>query len=178
MANNIATGPDANLNYILQVQRDSQSEGKISEITKIQPGVSIHADPALQIKGHWRSPAGHLFELDITAEGEGNWIGLHMTMGDVDLTHAGIIGFACRSVAPSIKVLRACVRSGLPEGGFEDCFFPKRILAHPDPSSHLDVLETNLNANLPKTAPWREFILFLPQHSFRWDLHDLRLFIV
>ncbi len=178
MTDNIATGPDANLNYILQVQRDSQTEGEISDDTTIQPGITLHADPALQAKGQWRSPAGRLFELDMTAEGDGNWIGLHMNLGDVDLSQAGIIGFACRSVAPSIETIRACIRSGLPEGGFEDCFFPKRILGHPEVSSHLDVLQVNLSPNLPATAPWRELILFLPRHSFRWDLHDLRLFIV
>ncbi|WP_291730908.1 hypothetical protein [Leisingera sp. F5] len=178
MTDNIAAGPEANLNYALQILRDSQASGDIAEHSEIQPGITLHADPALKARGQWRSPAGRLLELEVTAGSEGSWFGLHMDLGGISMSQAGLLGIACRSTAPSIEAIRACIRSGRSEGGFDDCFFTKRILAHPEASSHLDALQISLQPDLPPEAPWRELILFLPAHSFRLDLHDLRLFIV
>lgn len=178
MTDNVATGPEADFNYALQLLRSSQAEGDIREHIQIQPGIALHTDPALKARGKWRSPAGRLFELDVTAESEGSWFGLHMDLGGINLSQAGLIGIACRGTSPSIEAVRACIRSGRSEGGFDDCFFPKRILTHPESSSHLDALQISQQLNLPPEAPWRELILFLPLHSFRLDLHDLRLFIV
>lgn len=178
MSDNIAAGPEANLNYGLHILRSGQTSGPITSHTEIQPAIALHADPALQIEGQWRSPAGRLLELEANAPGEGNWFGLHMELGNISLAQAGLIGLACRSTAPRIEMLRACIRSGHGEGGFDDCFFTKRILAHPEASSHLDAIQISQQPNLPPEAPWRELILFLPTQSFRLDLHDLRLFIV
>lgn len=178
MTDNVATGPDADFNYALQLLRSSQTSGEIQAQTEIQPGLALHADPALQASGSWRSPAGRLFELEVTTGGEGGWFGLHMRLGGISLSQAGLIGIACRGTSPTIEAVRVCIRSGRPEGGFDDCFFPKRILTHPDASSHLDALQISQQPELPPEAPWRELILFLPLHSFRLDLHDLRLFIV
>ncbi|MEX5565652.1 hypothetical protein SM764_19730 [Pseudophaeobacter sp. 1A16562] len=178
MIDNIAAGPAENLNYSLAIWRDGQTSGNLSEQTEIQPGIALHPDPELKLQGHWSSPAGRLLELDVSTSGEGNWFGLHMELGGIDLSHAGIIGIACRSAAPTIEVVRVCIRSGRSEGGFDDCFFTKRILAHPEASSHLDALPIGQQLDLPPQAPWRELILFLPLHSFRLHLHDLRLFIV
>ena len=178
MTNNMATGPDADFNYALQLLRHSQSEGEIQAHTEIQTGMALHADPALRPSGQWRSPAGRLLELDVTVAGAGGWFGLHMPLGNIDLSQAGIIGIACRGTSPSIEAILVCIRSRVVEGGFDDCFFPKRILTHPDSSSHLDAIQINQQLELPPVSPWRELILFLPLHSFRLDLHDLRLFIV
>lgn len=182
MTDNIAIGPEANLNYTLQVLRDGQTDGAIATETGIQPGLALHADPALEINGRWSSPAGRLLELDITTQGKGGWIGLHFELGTVDLVQSGIIGLACRSVAPSMEAIRPCIRSrhpgSPPDGPFDDCFFQKRILAHQKPSSHLDALSVSAQPRLPAEATRRELIFFLPRRSFRWDLHDLRLFIV
>lgn len=178
MIDNISSGPEANLNYALSVLRENQTSGDIAEHPEIQPGITLHADPALKLLGQWHSPAGRLLELDISTNGQGSWFGLHMELGDIDLSQVGIIGIACRSAATTIEVVRACIRSGRSEGGFDDCFFTKRILAHPEASSHLDALQVGQQQNLPPQAPWRELILFLPLHSFRLNLHDLRLFIV
>lgn len=178
MTENIATGPDANLNYALQILRQGQAAGAVSDDTEIQPGISLHADPDLRVGGEWRSPSGRLLELEVTADGSGQWIGLHLDMGPLDLSEVGILGLACRSTAPSIEALNICIRSGRAEGGFIDCFFPKRLLSHPEPSSHLDALQVSTQKNLPVIAPWRQLVLFLPRHAFRWDLQDLRLFAV
>jgi hypothetical protein len=178
MTENVATGPEADFNYALQLLRNSQAEGDIRAHTEIQPGIALHADPALHVSGRWRSPAGRLLELEATPGGEGGWFGLHMDLGTLSLSQAGLIGIACRGISPSIEAVRACIRSGRSEGGFDDCFFPKRILTHPEAASHLDALQISLQQDLPPEAPWRELILFLPLHSFRLDLHDLRLFAV
>lgn len=178
MIDNIAAGPEENLNYSLAVLREGQTRGDIAGQCEIQSGITLHADPALKLQGQWCSPAGRLLELDVSINGEGSWFGLHMELGGIDLSQVGIIGIACRSAAPTIEVVRACLRSGRSEGGFDDCFFTKRILAHPEASSHLDAFQVGQQQDLPPQAPWRELILFLPVHSFRLHLHDLRLFIV
>ena len=182
MTDNIVIGPEANLNYTLQVLRDGQTSGEIAADTGIQPGLALHIDPELQPGGRWTSPAGRLLELDLVAQAKGNWVGLHLELGHIDLSRAGIIGLACRSAAPSMEAIRPCIRSrhpgSPPDGPFDDCFFEKRILAHSRPSSHLDALSISAQPRLPVENTRRELIFFLPQRSFRWDLHDLRLFIV
>ncbi|MCF6234042.1 MAG: hypothetical protein L3J36_13245 [Rhodobacteraceae bacterium] len=178
MDENAPIAPDTYLNQSLQVLRDSFCDGDITELVDFHPGLTLHADPALQVGGHWRSPAGRLLELEVDTFGGGSWIGLHMALGKIDLSAFGVLGITCRSAAPNMQVIQPCLRSGLENGGFEDCFFSKRILSYPEPSSHLDALHIDMQIKLPEDAPWRELILFLPCHSFRWDLHDLRLFIV
>lgn len=175
---NMALGPDANLNYALSLLRKGVSAGEVtSEMTSIPPIGEIHSPPELIPSGQWRSPSGRLLELEISTSGTGSWLAMHLPIGPSNLSEAGFIGFACRSVAPSIEMIRPCIRSGH-EDGFSDCFFEKHILAHPEASSHLDALHIASHRSIPEQATWRELVLFLPCHDFRWDIHDLRLFIL
>lgn len=157
------------------LRRDS-SEGVITPLTEFQPGLFLNADPHLKPAGQWRSPSGRLLELDVEMGGQGAWIGLHMTLDATDLPDNGWIGFACRSAAPEDLMIRPCLRSGTEEG-FTDCFFDKHVLAAPEPRNHVDAMALARDLCIPRTAPWRELILFLPRQDFRWHLHDLRPFL-
>lgn len=170
MSSRRISGPDA--------LRASHAGGEVTlPRTDFVPGISLHADPGLQMSGHWSSPTGRLLELDIRMSGQGDWIGLHLALEAPDLAAVGWIGFACRSAAPSEIMIRPCLRSG-GETGFTDTFFGKHLLAVPEPHDHIDALHPATTRSIPEAAPWRELILFLPRQDFRWHLHDLRLFLI
>lgn len=180
---NIALGPEQHMNYTLDVLRGSDIAGDITKQVDLLPGLFLSIDPALQPSGRYTSPAGRLLELDIAfGNPSDSWAALHFRLGDIDLTRAGIFGFACRSAAPEMTVIRPCLRSSDPTpwspNHFTDCFFDKHILVGPDTSHHLDVMPLAQRGNIPLHTEWRELVLFLPQKSFVWALEDLRLFIV
>ena len=161
----------------LDLMRHSRDSGDISDTLQLQPGLSLHADPALGIGGRYRSPAGRLLELDVTTTGTDGQITLHISLEAANLTTFAYIGLACRCAALKELAVRACLRSGT-DDGFVDCPFDKHILALPAPLNHVDARHIQTHRALPETAPWRELVLFLPSQSFRWDLHDLRLFLI
>ncbi|MBK0329311.1 hypothetical protein I5535_18710 [Rhodobacteraceae bacterium F11138] len=156
--------------------RDSREQGDITDRVTFQPGLALLADPALGIRGSWRSPAGRLLELEIATAGHGDWMALHLTLDPPDLTALTYLGFACTGVAPAPHVIRPCLRSGEPDGGFVDTFFDRHILTRTDPVAHVDALHLQTRRRVPQTAPWRELVLFLPTASLCWHLHDLRVF--
>lgn len=177
MTDNIATGPDAQVNHALAVLRGTVSKGKIENENHLLPGVTLRADPALNVKGRYSSPEGRLLNLDVTCRARGDWMALHLSLGGGDYSPHGFVGLACRIAAPEPMIVRPCLRSGTKDG-FVDSFFHKHILATPEEASHLDALPVHNRSNLPLHAPWRELVLFLPTESFRWSLHDLRVFVV
>lgn len=178
MADSIALGPDGQANHTLDILRAEVREAPLTTDVELLPGLSLHADPALEIEGTCRSPEGCILELDArSGTGRGEWFGLHLGLPATDLGNRGVLGFAARIAAPEVQLVRACVRSGV-EGGFVDCFFDKHLLFYPEEASHLDALPVHQRDALPLEARWRELILFLPPESFRLSLLDLRLFIV
>lgn len=177
MFSSIALGPDGEANHKLAVLRGKKRKGMLADSVKFLPGLELHADPSLGLEGSYLSPAGRLLELDVKMHGEGSWIGLHLALPARDLAGMGVIGFAARFSATGMHVLRACIRSGTADG-FQDCFFDKHLLLRPEEASHLDALPVGYRDELPQKAPWREFVLFLPQNDFQMALIDLRLFVV
>lgn len=170
------TGDTTLLAPALAALRDDRLAGEIAARTDFAPGLALHADPALQVTGSWRSPAGRLLELDLHMAGTGRWIGLHLRLETPDLSRAAWLGFACRGAAAQETLIRPCLRSGS-DKGFSDCFFGRHLLAAPEVRDHVDALHVPTHRNIPETAGWRELVLFLPQQDFRWHLHDLRLFL-
>lgn len=177
MKENIAIGPDAQINHTLAVLRDGVTEGHMGNEVQLLPGVMLHADPALQVGGRYASPEGRLLEMDVTAGAEGGWLALHLSLAGRDYSDYGFVGLACRIAAPEPITVQPCLRSGTKKG-FVDCFYDKHVLAMPEEASHLDALSIHNRPNVPLQAPWRELILFMPTHSFRWSLLDLRIFVV
>lgn len=157
--------------------RDAPRKGGIADTTEFLPGLNLHADPVLQVSGHWHSPAGRLLELDLRMAGRGAWVGLHVALHAPDLSGYDWLGFTYRGVAPQEVMIHPCLRTGT-QTGFSDHFFDKHILATPEASNHVDALHLPTCHTIPETAPWRELVLFLPRQDFQWHLHDLRLFLI
>ncbi|MDU8930014.1 hypothetical protein RXV86_21725 [Alisedimentitalea sp. MJ-SS2] len=174
---NIALGPDAQANHTLAVLRGDTMDGTLGKNVEFLPGLTLRADPALDLQGTWRSPPGRLLELEAAPGAPGDWIGLHLTLPLADLAGIGSVGFAARASASKTTVLRACFRSGVGRG-FVDTFFDKQLLLRPEEASHVDVLAPRMRADMPERAPWRELIFFLPTEAFRIALIDLRVFAV
>lgn len=178
MVNSITLGADGQANHTLSVMRSKTTKGALHSNVEFLPGFKLNADPALELTGEYRSPAGRLLEFDAqTGPNPGGWVGLHLEVPVDDLSHLGVIGFAARIAAPEILVVRACLRSGT-EDGFQDCFFDKHLLFRPEEASHVDAIPTGQRMDLPQRAGWRELILFLPTRSFQLSLIDLRVFVV
>lgn len=158
----------------LALLRAGPARGDVTHGMSPVPGITLNADPGLQLGGRYRSPAGRLLELEVEASGQGQWLGLHIALAAPDLFAATWLTLTCRSAARGAIMIRPCLRSGQ-ESGFTDCFFDKHILAERRPLSHVDGLHLPTTRAIPEHAPWRELVLFLPRESFAWHLHDLRI---
>ncbi|WP_304617579.1 hypothetical protein [Paracoccus sp. (in: a-proteobacteria)] len=156
--------------------RELLSHGAImGNRTPLCDGLTLHADPALQLGGEWRSPSGRVLELALRPRAAGAWLGLHLALDLPDLAGLRFLGLAARAVAPDEVLIRACLRSGLPEGGFRDHFMPRHWLAHDEAATHHDLIHLPSQNALPVQAPWRELVLFLPCRPLDLHLHDLAI---
>lgn len=143
----------------------------------LAPGLFFHRDPEAEMKADWSSPADRLLHLETQVARPGRWLALHLSLPALDLAGSGVLGFALRGTSARPTVLTACLRSGREGGGFQDCFFEKRILSDGNEVDHLAMIRPGTHPELPMQAPWREFVLFLPpDHGIQWTLTDLRLF--
>lgn len=161
---------------LLDRLREGASEGTFSGPTTCRPGIRLDPDPHGRLEGRYVSPRGRLLELRVRVDQPGHWLGLHVHLGPLPLFGTGVIGFHCRTNADHGMAVRACLRSGHPDGSSQDCFFTHHVVAHAGASDHLDALVVGRDPRLPLRASWREFILFLPTSSFAWALQDLRIF--
>ncbi|MBW7056849.1 hypothetical protein KY389_09095 [Paracoccus bogoriensis] len=155
---------------------DNPAQGAIhGKHTAFCKGLALHVDPDLQMAGNWRSPSGRLLELVLRPAASGAWTGLHLTLDLPDLAGLRFLGLAARAVAPDEVLIRACLRSGLPGGGFLDHFLPRHWLAHDEAATHHDLIHLPSQNALPVQAPWRELVLFLPCRAVELHLHDLAI---
>lgn len=178
MHDNILIGPDAHARFTLQMLRAHQGEGAISGGKhRIIDGVFMSCDPDASISGRYVSGPEDMLDIRMQASGNARWQALHIELGDLLLGGSAVLGVVARSVAKSSMTTRLCLRSG--NGGhFVDTFFPKTMVSFAQPSTHLDVMELSVNADLPKQAEWRDLILFFRSGEVDLKLLDLRLFAV
>ncbi|MCL4186297.1 MAG: hypothetical protein KJZ85_01720 [Rhodobacteraceae bacterium] len=178
MTHNLSLGPEADVMHGLAVLRASQPVGPIVAGQPLGPGVSLVLDPEGQTEAEAIAAPGALMGLRLRAIVPGRWAGLHIVLGPLDLTDRHVIGVVLRTRAPAVTTLRIALRSGR-EGGFDDCDFPKRLVAFGEDSTHVDLLQTARHPDtLPLQAPWRELVLFLPPAGCELVIQDLRLFVV
>lgn len=180
MAHNLDLGPEAGLTHALALLRAADltlpvAPGPAPDVV-LQPGVFLSLDPEGAVAGSLRSAPGGLVALDLKVERPGRWIALHFALGETGLAGRLVLGFACRTTAPAATPLRVALRSGT-EGGFVDRFFRKTLVAHAEPSVHLDAIAIAEAPDLPLAPVWRDLILFLRPESQRLAIEDLRLFI-
>ncbi|NVO25735.1 hypothetical protein [Donghicola mangrovi] len=143
----------------------------------IVSGVFMAFDPEAPTKAEVQSKPGKLISAKFKVDGTARWLGLHIKLGNMDLSKSMIFGIACRSQAPRSTTFRPCLRSGGPNG-FKDTFFKKVAIAYSEESLHLDALQIDQNADLMAPADWRELILFIRPETGSLELNDLRLFTV
>lgn len=184
MTPDLDLGPDAQANNALAVLRGMSFERDLigprcsASDGQLVPGIFIASDPEGKVRIRGKTQPGTVVELNIDVARPGRWLALHVALGPADLTEKQVAGLICKVSSPYATTLEPCLRSGLPDGGFVDSFFRKRVLAHSEASLYLDVLLPGPANNLPRTATWREIVLFLRPETSRIVLHDMRLFIV
>jgi hypothetical protein len=189
MTHNLDLGPEAEAAHALALLRAAEltqqfappaEPGGAADVA-LAAGVFLRLDPEGAVSGSLRSTPGRLLALDLAVQRPGRWIGLHVALGEIALAGRLVLGFACRSRAPAATPLRVALRSGT-DGGFADRFFRKTLVAHAEPSVHLDAIELAAAADLPADLPagpvWRELVLFFRPESQSVEIEDLRLFVL
>jgi len=177
MEHNLDLGPDAQANHALALLRGLSFAGPIEPDGMLVPGIWFAFDPEAEMGGEVESTPGMLLRARFRVVVPGRWMALHVALGDIDLTNLHVLGFVCKSDAPEPVTFRASLRSAT-DSGFVDCFFPKRVVAFGETSTHVDLLQIGRSEPLPIRAPWREMILFFDRKDFEITFRDLRLFIV
>lgn len=168
----------ADLMAPLEVLRAQSVASTPLDNTELVPDLWWHRDMAGDLSGQWRSPRGRLLELDTQVSDPGGFLALHLRLPPFDIMACNWFGFVARTNAASAMITRVCLRSGTGEG-FHDQFFARHILSQPGASDHHDLLVPAQCPDLPRAAPWREFILFLPPNrALAWALQDLRLIVL
>lgn len=142
----------------------------------LSPGLWWHLDSSAGLTGTWSSPRGRLVELETEVTAPAAFLALHLSLPEPDLHRHAWVGLVARTAAAEATTIRPCIRSGLSDGGFHDLFLPRQILSQSTPTDHHDLIAPAHTPDLPRAAPWRELILFLPsRRPVRWVLHDLRV---
>lgn len=137
----------------------------------------LHRDPEARGALEWASPRGRLVELKVAEDAPCRFLALHVPLPLRDLRQTEWLGLALRGAGDPVLSLRACLRSGLPGGGFHDSFFPRNLPQPPHETDMTLALCPARDFDLPLRAGWRDLILFLPPgQRLAWSLHDLRIF--
>lgn len=180
MTNNLFLGPDAQARFLMQNLMAHDGKGEITRTeTHVIDGVHLSNDPEADITGTYESRPGELLRLKAVPRGDARprWQALHVAMGPADLSGAGVLGVVIRSRAPASITTRVCLRSGR-DGAFVDNFFAKSMISFAQESTHLDVIDLARTPDLPRSAQWRDLVLFFRAGEVELELLDLRLFIV
>lgn len=175
--NNVSIGPDAEAGHVLDRLRDLEATIKVGNVTRIVEGATIDVDPETVARGRVTAAPGELFTLSLETSGAApRWSSFVLRLGTVDLARAGAICLIARSSASETMTMRPCLRSHR-EGGFDDVFLTKRMVAFAGPSTHVDAIDLAAG-QIPLERRPRELILFFDPPRFELTLLDLRLAIV
>jgi len=178
--NNLLTGPDAQARFLLQSLKAHQGRGKLlAAQTPIIEGVRLSIDPTSEVKGHYETTSEEMLSLTMQygASKPPKWQALHISLGEMNLHGALLLGVLIKSRSPSSTTTKVCLRSGKDED-FHDTFFPKTMVSFGETSAHLDVLEFDKTPTLPRQVQWRDLILFFRPGEFDINILDIRLFVV
>ncbi len=149
---------------------------KVTSGQEIAPNVRIWFDTELGEQSVvCQAERGGGLVIKTHVERPGRWLGLHVSLGECDLSNVGILGYFARSHSVRALSWRACLRSHGPDG-FSDHFFSKHGVSYAAPDAFNDVMEIERQSRLPLRTSYREFILFFHVESFELTLRDLRLF--
>jgi len=154
----------------------SDLDTDITSAQEIMPGAVFHFDPDGAQKAHLTCSKDRGAQISVDVETPGKWLGLHFSLGDLDLSEQRVIGVYLESDAPSATTYRACIRSGRATG-FSDCFFKQEVVTYSVSSAHGDLLVVENQPKLPAKATWRELVLFFRCESFHIGLQDVRVFV-
>ena len=178
MSESLDLGPESGANSRLAVLRQLNRE--LSPLALGEPlveGVHFNADPSVKSTIAVASRPGMLMSAKFDIESGAQWLALHISMSDCVLEGKMLLGIAIRSSAAQSLTYRVCLRNGH-EGGFDDIFFRKTVIAYAEPGLHLDALSIAEHPVLAASAPWRDAVLFFRPESSKIELQDLRFFAI
>lgn len=176
-SDSLILGLDAQVNFALALLGKRRPEKGLTDGSSPSPGVFFSIDPVSKVVGTFETGRNSLISLDYKVHKEPRWIALHFVVGGVDLRNSSLLGVVVKCRAPEPSTFRVGMRSAL-SAGFQDDFFSKQVIAISQPTTHFDTMTIDENVSVPTRADWRELILFFQNSSARFDLIDLRFFIV
>lgn len=174
---NTSLARDAQLNHAIALLGAEARSGDLADLVVPAPGTFFSVDPEAGLSGTFATAKDGLVRITYTTERRPRWAALHLVAGGIDLSEATLLGIVCKTQAPEASTFRVCLRSGTSDG-FVDAFLPKTVVAFSQPSIHVDLLRLDQSGEVPKTAAWRELVLFFQPNSADVLLQDLRVFIV
>ena len=179
MDNNLFLGPDANARFLLERLRGHHEEGAIGAQTQVMDSILLSSDPESGVTGEFVTRPGMMLALRMEPSGQQQprWQSMHIPLGPIEIAPGSIFGVVIKSSAPASITTQICLRSGRAEG-FVDQHFTKTLVSFAQPSTHLDVLEMKNLPTVPRSAPWRDLILFFRPGRVEIELTDIRIFLV
>lgn len=174
---NTSLARDAQVNHAIALLGAEVRSGDLADLAVPAQSSFFSVDPEAGLSGTFTTARDGLVRITYTTERKPRWIALHLLAGGIDLSEATLLGIVCKTQAPEASTFRFCLRSGTSDG-FVDAFLPKTVVAFSQSSAHVDLLRLDQSAEVPKTAAWRELILFFQPGSADILLQDLRVFIV
>lgn len=177
MPNNLDLSADGQLAFSLAALRGLDFAGPAENGQHLVPGIFFSLDPEAGNTVQIASRPGELMTIRLGVDRPGRWLTLNLGIGGADLSGCKIVGFACKSDAPLTSTCRVSVRSGTADG-YRDAFFPKTVVSYPKTSLHLDVMELEVNPDIPPRAPWRELVVFFEIATAEIALRDFRFIAI
>jgi hypothetical protein len=153
------------------------TRGKVTPGAPIVPGIHFDSDPDAPVEIRLSRRGDELFTVEFNIRKFPRWVALHISLEGCDLRDKMMLGVAIRSRAPRSCAFKLCMRDNR-AAGFDDIFFRKTIVAHAEPSLHLDALVLDEHPRLDMAVESRELIMFFEPQSSLIEFQDLRVFLI
>lgn len=150
---------------------------KVTSGVPVVPGIHFDSDPDAPVEISLARRGRELFTVDFKIRKFPRWVALHVSLEGCNLRDKMMLGVIIRSWAPCSSAFRLCVRD-MRLSGFEDIFFRKTVVAHAEPSLHLDALILAEHPRLDSAVDSKELIMFFEPQSSLIEIQDMRIFLV
>ncbi len=122
------------------------------------------------------SPADRLLRVRASENEASRWTSVHMVLGPLNLNTIDLLGVVIHSQsAECATVSRVCLRSG--NGNkFRDYFFDKHLVSTTEAGVHIDMCRLGDVPEIPRTAEWRDLMIFFSNKEIDISLTKLSVF--
>lgn len=166
------------VNKRIAALREKEITQSVKPDEALHKGIVFHQDGEHPRNTEVTSPKGDLLRLKASENLKSRWTVMHFHLGKLDLSKMDVAGVVIRSRSHGLAtVSKICLRSGNGDT-FSDYYFPKHLVSSAAEGSHLDALDLSKIDDIPRTAQWRDLVIFFSDRDVDVTLHNLRFFVV